>query len=164
MPKTKDWRHSATYKSIVLEKSIDEAEAWYQAKTNKIRICKETEKSFQKRVMAYLEPLCLHVWENHTTGLISTNRVTSNPNKGMPDIMGVLKDGTFFCIELKRPSKTGWPPPATYDDKGLPSGEYAHYVSQRRWATALTSEHTIVLFGVTSLDTIKDALERRRSA
>lgn len=66
---------------------------------------KELEKDIQKKILIWLGLKGIFAWTNKTQGTFDpVRRVfrTSNQLKGVPDILGVLPDGRFLGIEVKR--------------------------------------------------------------
>lgn len=70
-----------------------------------------TEKEFQNQVLEYLTRRGIMCWPNAAVSVFdpkrgrfrkSNNRFHRN---GIPDILGILPDGRFLGIELKRPSE-----------------------------------------------------------
>lgn len=66
---------------------------------------KELEKDIQKKILIWLGLKGIFAWTNKTQGTFDPIRKvfrTSNQLKGVPDILGVLPDGRFLGIEVKR--------------------------------------------------------------
>lgn len=67
---------------------------------------KPLEKDIQRDILAYLKLRKIMAWRNQTTGIYDTKRKTFRANqtmKGVPDILGILPNGQFLGIEVKRP-------------------------------------------------------------
>lgn len=68
------------------------------------------EKEIQKAILEHLKGLGLYVWINKTQGTFDPKARVFRKNKhnlnGVPDILGILPNGKFLGIEVKRP-KTG---------------------------------------------------------
>jgi len=72
------------------------------------------ESQIQKLVLEYLKLRGVFSWRNHTQAIIRGGgpegiRFSKNPNKGAPDILGILPGGLFLGIELKRPGRNPEP-------------------------------------------------------
>ncbi len=64
------------------------------------------ESKIQKDILEYLKSEGIFCWKNFTTGIPDKNidgGYRTNPNSGMSDIMGILPDGRFLAIEVKKP-------------------------------------------------------------
>lgn len=65
------------------------------------------EKEIQAKIMQWLEYNKIFAWVNKTQGTFDPVRKTFRKNKkllkGVPDILGILPDGRFLGIEVKRP-------------------------------------------------------------
>lgn len=64
------------------------------------------EKDIQKKILQWLQFNGIFCWSNKTQGTFDPKRKvfrTSTQLKGVPDILGVLPDGRFLGIEVKRP-------------------------------------------------------------
>lgn len=79
-------------------------------KTSPVKI---TESALQSSILLYLEAKGYFAWRAYTGPIIragagGTRVFGKNPNKGFPDVCGLLKasPGVFFAMEIKRP-KTG---------------------------------------------------------
>ena len=69
---------------------------------------KESESAIQKSIMAYLRLLPDVAWvcrQNSGTFVDGDRYISANSQKGMSDILGMLKGGRLFAIEVK--SKSG---------------------------------------------------------
>lgn len=70
------------------------------------------ESAIQKLILDWLAANQFCHWRNYVGAIIRGNRENlrfgKNPAKGMPDIMGLMKDGTgrLFAIEVKTPKGT----------------------------------------------------------
>jgi hypothetical protein len=67
---------------------------------------KPLEKDIQKQILDYLALCRILAWRNQSTGIFDPRRGvfrTLTGLKGVPDILGILFDGTFLGIEVKRP-------------------------------------------------------------
>ena len=68
-----------------------------------------TERDIQKSIIDYLRVKGVFCWENRTQGTYDPTRKQFRRNnskyflKGVSDILGVLPDGSFLAIEVKRP-------------------------------------------------------------
>ncbi len=60
------------------------------------------ESKLQKLILDWLFVNRYYAWRNYVGAVIRLEGAFSpNPAKGMPDIMGLLKDGRLFAIEVK---------------------------------------------------------------
>ena len=62
----------------------------------------KTESQIQREIITYLRSQNWLVIRNHTQGLKYTGGRSTNPNKGMPDLL-VVKDSYYLWIEVKKP-------------------------------------------------------------
>jgi hypothetical protein len=68
-----------------------------------------TEKQIENQILTYLRNKGIFVWKNQSTGVFDPTkkvfRKSSNPHhiSGVSDILGILKDGRFLAIEVKKP-------------------------------------------------------------
>lgn len=65
------------------------------------------ESDIQRAILDFLQAKKILAWRcNMGAVLVSRDskiRFSKNPNKGIPDIGGVLQGGRYFAIEVKRP-------------------------------------------------------------
>lgn len=64
------------------------------------------EKDIQKVCLDYLQRKGFFVWKNSSTGIFDPTRKIFRTNagmKGIPDLIGLLPDGRFLGVEIKRP-------------------------------------------------------------
>ena len=65
-----------------------------------------TEAQIQKQILEYLCAIKIFCWKNHSTGIYDPNRKIFRKiaaMKGVSDILGVLPNGRFLAIEVKKP-------------------------------------------------------------
>jgi hypothetical protein len=68
-----------------------------------------TEKMIENQILTFLRNKGIFVWKNQSTGLFDPTRKvfrkSNNPHhiSGVSDILGILKDGRFLAIEVKKP-------------------------------------------------------------
>jgi hypothetical protein len=63
------------------------------------------EKDTQKKILQWLQHNRIFAWSNKTQGTFDPKRGAfrrTNQLKGVPDILGILPDGRFLGIEVKR--------------------------------------------------------------
>ena len=68
------------------------------------------ESEIQQAIIEYLHTLKIYCWRNNTTGVYSEKagcfiKSGQGTLKGVSDILGILPDGRFLAIEVKRPKK-----------------------------------------------------------
>jgi len=67
---------------------------------------KPKESEIEKEILRYLHIKGIEAWKNKSMGTFdpSTKRFRFNPNMklGVSDILGILSDGRFLAIEVKR--------------------------------------------------------------
>jgi hypothetical protein len=66
---------------------------------------KPLEKYIQAQIMAYLNYRHIFAWVNKTQGTYNAKRgvfIKTQMKKGVSDILGILPDGRFMAIEVKR--------------------------------------------------------------
>ncbi len=63
----------------------------------------KAESEIQKSILEWLKVKGYFAWRNYLGGVTRQGFKTKNPASGMPDIMGLLKDGSgrMFAIEVK---------------------------------------------------------------
>lgn len=72
-----------------------------------------TEKQVQDQILCFLQKCQIFAWTNKTTGVYDTQKGVFRKSKsrfdikGVSDVLGVLPDGKFLAIEVKRPSISG---------------------------------------------------------
>lgn len=98
------------------------------------------ESDLQKVVCQYLELRQICFWRNYIGPIIRHNGImTKNPMAGLPDIIGVLKNGRMFAIELK-------------SQKGRLSE------AQKKWIAMLVANNVICIVA-TSLNDVMSVFE-----
>ena len=60
------------------------------------------EQEIQKQCLDYLSRTGFFAWKNHVQGMRVGGRTVKSPAAGSPDILAI-KDGKFYCIEVKTP-------------------------------------------------------------
>jgi hypothetical protein len=64
------------------------------------------ERDIQKAILKELRQYRIDCWRIQSQGQIRGETLTACSHKGMPDIIGILPDGTMFAIEVKAPGGT----------------------------------------------------------
>jgi len=109
-----------------------------------------TEKEFQNQVLEYLNARHIMCWPNAAVSVFDPKRGKfRKPNNrfhrnGIPDILGILPDGRFLGVELKRPPK-GKRKPDTLQN--MLSYDQSKFISD-------ASKNNAVCFVADSLETI----------
>lgn len=68
-----------------------------------------TEKQIENQILTFLRNKKIFVWKNQSTGVFDPSRKTFRRSNnahhinGVSDILGILPDGRFLAIEVKRP-------------------------------------------------------------
>ncbi len=117
----------------------------------------DTEDIIVQKIKQYLAPKCRVLCSNHMSDItVKGRKGIPNPNKGFPDMQGVLKEefgGYAIYLEIKR---SNWKPPC--QPEGVSTNDkWDHYVRQRRWIEALQSSKTITGF-VKSVQEVENLL------
>ncbi len=66
------------------------------------------ERDVQRAVLEYLAWRKIFAWRNQTTGIYDPRRGVFRAGqtlRGVPDVLGILPDGRFLGVEVKRPGK-----------------------------------------------------------
>lgn len=164
MPRATSWRESLEYQLLLEEYGPEYAEGMYRKRQSE-RTKKQTARTKPRKpeskvvdeIMEYLKGVARVVWINHTTGLVGGDRVLNNPNKGIPDIMGLMPSGQFFAFEVKSPDVKHPPAETRNALTGLPSENWRHYICQKAWLDRLRGQGSIAEF-VTSVEQVETLL------
>jgi penicillin-binding protein-related factor A (putative recombinase) len=80
------------------------------------------EKKVQKDIVDWLDQNQYYCFS--TSQYRANKRISAGTKKGVPDIVGLFNDGTFFCIEVKRPKMLG------KNSAGVVSKEQKEFIGQ----------------------------------
>ncbi len=74
--------------------------------TFKLKMVEPLEKDIQASILDYLHAKRIFCWKEHSSGIMINGGERYMPIglKGKSDILGILPDGRFLAIEVKRPS------------------------------------------------------------
>lgn len=66
----------------------------------------QKENSVKKQILSYLKAIGIFAWQNNTVGIYDARRKAHRKHSGslcgVSDILGILPDGRFLAIEVKR--------------------------------------------------------------
>lgn len=110
-----------------------------------------------KEIIQWLKSQRIRHWRNNTQGNIKWGEggmgvLVPSSRVGSPDIEGQLKDGRYFCIEVKRP---GWKPPKEPATLAM-NKPWSHYARQRQWLRETVENNGIGFFALSLDDVIKE--------
>lgn len=90
-----------------------------------LKHCKVKEGEVQKDILSWLLYQGIFAWRNNTVGVFDpikkTFRKPASATKGIADIIGIMPDGRFLAIEVKRPK-------TELQTAGKPSIEQEHFI------------------------------------
>lgn len=88
---------------------------------------KVLESSVEQQILMYLKAKRVFVWKNKTTGTFNNKagKYIKSPYQlnGVSDILGILPDGRFLAIEVKRPYVRG------VQSAGKPTREQLRFIN-----------------------------------
>lgn len=102
-----------------------------------------SETAILKRVMLEASKLGLRVWRNHVGGFYAKDGSFQRTGlcKGTSDLIGIMPDGRFLAIEVKRPGGKPSPEQINFIDFIRLRGGVAFFIDDEKKLKSLLDEH-----------------------